>query len=86
MRRSCITLWPTCVERYDWTTPQTPRISEIAIIAATSSISSGMSTTTCWSFVVVKACVKTAFCRNAGMTPRIEAKTISTVTTLSFGQ
>ena len=39
-----MTLWPTCVERYDWTTPKAPVTSAIAIIPATSSVSSGRST------------------------------------------
>ena len=87
MRRSCITLWPTCVERYDWTTPIAPVTSEIAIIPPTSSLSSVKSTTTCFPLSVgLNAEEMTARSRNAGITPRPDEIRISTVTTVSFAQ
>ena len=84
-----MTLWPTWVERYDCTTPQTPLISAIAIIAATSPASRRKSTVTYLLLPIptgVNACEKTACWRNAGITPRAETKMIRTLTTDSFAQ
>jgi hypothetical protein len=76
---SCITLCPTCVDRYDWTTPSAPLKIEIATAVPTRALvrpsrPSGI------------ALLNSALIRKAGITPRADETTIVPVTTPSFRQ
>jgi hypothetical protein len=74
-----MTLWPTCVERYDWTTPKAPVTTEIAIATATSAVVRPR-------FPSGIAVLKSSLMMNAGMTPSADETKMIVVTTLSFGQ
>jgi len=76
---SCMTLCPTWVERYDWTTPRAPVTIEIAIAMATSVLVSPSRPSGI-------AVLKSALIRNAGITPRPDEKTMIAVTMPSFRQ
>ena len=71
-----MTLWPTCVERYDWTTPIVPVTSEIPIIPATSTVSRCRSTGRS-SLGILIAVSRISRSRNGETTPRPDETTIS---------
>ena len=67
-------------------TPMTPLMTEIAIIAATSSVRSLRSTVTCPPGAGWNALEMTSRSRNAGITPSADAIRIRKVTTESLRQ